>query len=119
MKLIIAGGRDFSDMVLLRESLAMVRPYVTEVVSGCARGADTLGEFWAEENRLPVHRCPADWDRHGRERAGKLRNAEMAAYGDALVAFWDGRSDGTLNMISLARAKGIPVNVIRYTRKST
>ena len=56
---------------------------------------------------------PADWDKHGKA-AGPIRNAEMAEVADALIAFWDGQSRGTANMISLAKSKGLSVAVVRY-----
>lgn len=88
---------------------------VSEVVSGCARGADTLGERWAHDNNIPVRRFPADWDTHG-SRAGYLRNIQMAEYADALVAVWDGRSKGTGHMIDIARKRGLHIHVF-YPRQ--
>lgn len=39
---------------------------------------------------------PADWDRYER-KAGPLRSAEIVAAANRVVAFWNGRSRGTLN----------------------
>jgi len=86
------------------------RHTVTEVVSGCARGADRLGERWAEQNGIPVKRFPADWDTHGKS-AGHMRNREMGLYADALVALWDGQSPGTRGMIEFAKSRGLVVYV--------
>jgi hypothetical protein len=82
-----------------------------EVVSGCARGADQLGERWADERGYPVKRFPADWHKHGK-RAGYLRNEEMAGYATHLVAFWDGRSRGTKHMIDLGH--NLQTRVVRF-----
>jgi hypothetical protein len=82
----------------------------TVVLSGTARGADTLGEQWAKRNNIPVERYPADWDTHGK-RAGFLRNWRMARKGDALIALWDGLSRGTEQMIAAANYYGIRVHV--------
>ncbi len=79
---------------------------ITEVVSGGAAGVDALGEAWARRQGLPVRRFEADWDRHKRF-AGHVRNTEMAAYADALIAVWDGTSRGTRDMIALARRHGL------------
>jgi hypothetical protein len=70
--------------------------FVTKVVT--APGVDTLAERWAEQHGIPVMRFPADWKRYGR-RVGSIRNQKMAEYAEALVAVWDGRSRGNLNMI--------------------
>ena len=83
------------------------------VVCGEARGADTLGRRYAEENGYQVLSFPANWDKYGK-RAGYIRNAEMAENADALVVFWDGKSRGTKNMIELASNKGIPIRIRRY-----
>lgn len=56
---------------------------------------------------------PADWDGKGKA-AGYIRNAEMADYADALIAFWDDESRGTGNMIALAQDKGLKVRIISY-----
>ena len=120
-KLIVAGGRDFSDYDLLAEKLDNIRYVVwdqdiaddLEIVCGKARGADTLGETWAKKNHVGVKYFPADWDRYGKS-AGYRRNGEMAEYGDALLAFWDGESKGTAHMINLATGKDLTVMVVRY-----
>ena len=84
LKVIVAGGRDFNDYELLKSKLDYILqnklPDV-EIVSGAARGADSLGERYAKENNLGLHRKPADWDTYGKS-AGYRRNAEMADYAD-------------------------------------
>jgi hypothetical protein len=115
LKVIIAGSRDFDDYELLKEKCDAIlkNQKDVEIVSGGARGADRLGERYAEDMGFPIKRFPADWDTHGRA-AGMIRNADMATYGDALIAFWDGRSTGTSGMISLARKKELKYRIIRY-----
>lgn len=113
MKTIIAGSRTFTDFKLLCISMASVDWEVSEVVSGDARGADKLGEKWGHATHLPVTHFPADWNRHGRG-AGHIRNAEMAKYADALVAFWDGKSRGTKGMIDYAAKLGLRVKIVHY-----
>lgn len=104
MKLIIAGSRDFDNYDLLADKLdtflggGKSEFYPLEVVSGGARGADRLGERWADEAGCTVKRFLADWETHGKA-AGIMRNIEMAQYADALLAFWDGKSKGTRHMI--------------------
>lgn len=86
---------------------------IVEIASGCARGADKLGELYAEQRGYQVIKFPADWDRHGKS-AGYIRNEQMAKYANALVAFWDGTSRGTKHMIGLAKKHGITVRVIIF-----
>lgn len=114
-KVIIAGGRDFNDYTLLKRKCDKLLQYHKDIqiISGKARGADTLGEKYAKDKCLPTILFPANWDKYGKS-AGYIRNSEMADYSDALIAFWDGKSKGTQHMIDLARTKGLNVRVINY-----
>lgn len=112
LKVIIAGSRGFNDFDLLKsfcDSTLKGRSGI-EVVSGNANGADKLGERYAEERGFPVKRFIADWGKFGLA-AGPKRNAQMAEYGDILIAFWDGKSAGTRSMIRLAKKHNRPVFV--------
>lgn len=113
MKVIIAGSREITDYAIVERAIRESGFQVTEVVSGTARGVDRLGERWARENVIPIKTFPAYWQTYG-QKAGFLRNAQMAEYGEALIAVWDGKSLGTTNMICLARAKGLEVFVYRW-----
>lgn len=117
-RVIIAGGRDFSDYELLKEKCDdflkdKFLTYQVIVVSGMAKGADALGVCYAEERGLTVEPHPANWKVNGRS-AGYIRNAEMAECADALIAFWDGQSRGTNHMITMAGRKGLDVAVVNY-----
>lgn len=117
MKAIIAGTRTFAEYKLLRDtcdSLFRVAP-ATEIVSGGATGADQLGERYAKERGLPIKLFPAKWSEYGKS-AGPMRNREMAEYADMLIAFWDGESRGTADMINAARQAGIECYTIRYDK---
>ena len=88
-RVIIAGGRDFSDYNLLSTTMDHFLSRVNDeiiVVCGKARGADTLGELYAKERGYLVQYFPADWERYGKS-AGYIRNTEMAKNADTLVAF--------------------------------
>ena len=115
MKAIIAGSRSFNNFTAVEKATAYVmQDYkITEVVSGTAKGADTLGEIWANNHNIPVKRFPAEWDRFGKS-AGYKRNHTMAQYADMLIAFWDGQSRGTLHMIQLANTIGLHVFVFDF-----
>lgn len=111
MKTIIAGSRDFNDYDQVLITLSSLDFQVTEIVSGCCRGPDQLGEMYAKEYKVPVKKFPADWNQHGKA-AGPIRNRQMAEYSDALVAFWDHNSRGTKNMIDEARKRNKTVVVV-------
>lgn len=112
MKVIIAGSRDITNYDVLLEAIAESGFEITEVVCGGARGADALGETWARKHSLPIRYFYADWNKLGK-RAGYVRNADMAKYGEALIALWDGSSKGTGHMIDLANSAGIHVYIHR------
>jgi len=104
MKLIIAGGRNFTDYQKLKETCDHFLQDQTniEIVSGTCKGADQLGEKYAKEREYKLTKFPADWNKHGKS-AGPKRNQQMANYTDALIAFWDGKSKGTKHMIEMAK----------------
>lgn len=118
-KLIIAGGRDFDNYDLMKEKLdkMLQNKNIDDIffISGTASGADTLGERYAKEigaKICNIWRFPANWDIG--KQAGYIRNYEMSKFGDALVAFWDGKSKGTSNMIDIAKKNDLQVRVIKY-----
>ena len=125
LRVIIAGSRDFSDYELLKKSAIEIitkktmLPDLTRIISGGARGADILGERFANEMGLEISRFIPDWDGLGK-RAGYVRNAEMAKFAveddndGMLIAFWDGKSRGTKHMIDLAKRYGLEVHVVSF-----
>lgn len=108
MKVIIAGTRTYDNYEDLRYvcdvSIEQLKCTEVEIVIGCAEGADKLGEKYAAERGYKVTKFPANWSLHGKA-AGPIRNREMAEYADVLIAFWDGVSKGTGNMIKEAEER--------------
>ena len=141
MRVIIAGGRDFANHepknttpealdevrklnirdyrfaeTKIHEALAGYDYFTIEIISGQAKGADYVGEVFAGQHDITLKKFPADWSLYGRS-AGVIRNermAEHAAPGGMLIAFWDGKSKGTKNMIDNAERYGLKVKVIYY-----
>ena len=117
MRVIIAGGRDFNDYNRLKRNVTHKLSNIANdeiiIVCGEARGADSLGKQLAIEMGWEVASYPADWDKWGKA-AGYKRNEQMAQNADALIAFWDGSSKGTMHMISLAEKYSLKVQVYTY-----
>lgn len=113
MKIIIAGSRGFNYPEYMERELNKFLGRVTEVVSGEAAGADTLGKRWAIQHHIAVKCFPAKWKELGKG-AGYARNIEMARYADELVTFWDGKSRGTAHMIRTMEALGKIVWTLPY-----
>lgn len=118
MKIIIAGSRQITDRSVVDQAMRDCgwALEVTEIVSGGAPGVDYLGECWAHDNHVALRRFPADWKKYGKHVAGRLRNAEMARYANALVAIWDGESQGTSHMIDVARLHNLKVFVVECVK---
>ena len=113
MKVIIAGSRNFNDYQFLEKEIDKLDIEIDTIVSGCAKGADTLGIQYAVEHEIPIKCFPAEWDKYGKS-AGFIRNKEMGDYADYLIAFWDGQSRGTKHMIDYMKMIGKHGKVFYY-----
>ena len=114
VKVIIAGSRNFYNYDTVEETVIsyfMSHGFPKEnieIISGGARGADSLGEQLAKSYELKLTIFSAQWDTYGKA-AGMIRNKEMADYAikdsnkAILFAFWDGQSRGTKGMIDIAK----------------
>lgn len=115
-KIIVAGSRNFKDWNLLKQKCDYYLQNIEEpieIVSGTAFGADKMGETYAAYRKYSVKRFPALWNTHGKS-AGFIRNKTMAEYADHLIAFWDGESHGTKNMIETAIELGLKVRIVNF-----
>ncbi len=110
MKTIIAGSRYIDDYDKVCRAIEASGFTITEVVSGCARGVDKLGEQYAVKHKLPIKRFVAAWKMYG-IHAGPFRNQQMADYAEALIAIPAINSRGTWDMVERARAKRLRVYV--------
>ena len=113
VKILITGGRDYSDRATVFRELDKLHAETTicTLIHGAATGADTLADSWAKSRGVEVIACPADWKRHGRA-AGPIRNKAMLTdhTPELLLAFPGGK--GTMNMIGQAQAAGVKIVVI-------
>ena len=112
MKVLVCGGRKFTDILHLHrvlDSLLRERP-ITTIIEGNCRGADQLAGAWARKHGIENRKFPADWETHGRA-AGPIRNRQMLDEGqpDLVIAFSGGK--GTRNMATLAEERGIKVKL--------
>jgi len=120
MKILIGGTRDFTDYALLKREVGIIieenKIKDPEIVSGCARGADSLAIKYANEMGFKLHKFPADWTNLGK-KAGPLRNIKMGEFikNDGIVVlFWNGYSKGTKHMLDVSRNHNIPTYIIYY-----
>ena len=115
MKLAIIGSRTFNDYELLKDEVdKLLEKYnITEIISGGARGADSLAERYAEEKKLKLTVFPAQWHKYGKS-AGFIRNDEIWKYADMGIAFWDGESRGTQHSFKLAEKYNKKLKVVKF-----
>ena len=114
MRVLVCGGRNFTDADLMKKVLDDVHKnqHIDLVIHGAAKGADLLGGHWAMIRRVHQHPFPADWKCYGRS-AGHIRNKQMLDEGKPhmVIAFPGGK--GTSNMMEQARKEGLPVIDVR------
>ena len=111
MKIAIIGSR-----TLHVDNLEKIIPKeCTEVVSGGAVGVDTSAEEFARRQGLPIKRFLPEYDKYGRG-APLVRNKLIVEYADAVYAFWDGKSRGTIHTVKYAREIGKPVRIFTLKR---
>lgn len=109
MKVLFCGGRDFSDKFKVLRVMKKVKPSL--VITGGARGADTLADQVAEALGIPRVIYPANW-KGEKKKAGFIRNQRMLdeAWPDLVVAFEGG--NGTADMVDRAERAGFRVERI-------
>jgi len=112
MKILICGSRRINDPALVAQAVEKSGMKATHIVSGGARGVDTLAQLYAQSNGIEFTEYLADWDKYGK-RAGFMRNCVMVGAADAVIAVWDGESRGTKHSIDYARLQGKQVFVLR------
>lgn len=108
MKIAVVGSRGITQVPLD----VYIPPQCTEIVSGGAVGVDTYAAAYARAHGLGLKEFLPDYKRYGRSAPLK-RNDEIVAYADMVLAFWDGRSRGTLYTVKKCRQAGKPCRVFR------
>ena len=106
-RVVIAGCRDYNNYDEAKSYIDFCLSNIRKennivIVSGCASGANALGERYAKENGFKVEKYPADWKTYGKS-AGPMRNKQMAEVCDYVICFWDGKSRGTKSIIAYAK----------------
>ncbi len=104
MKVAIIGSREFNDYELLKKKCDVLLKNIQRptIITGGARGTDTMAERYAREKNLPLIIHKADWDGYGKS-AGMRRNYLMLKECTHVIAFWNGSSPGTKHMIHYAK----------------
>ncbi len=116
MKLAVVGSRTWNQYLQLENVLCKLYPPPTEIVSGGAAGVDTLASTFAKAYGLPLTVFKPDWKQFGKA-AGAIRNQEIVDYCDQLIAFWDGKSKGTVISIHMAAKAGKLLRIVEVPQE--
>jgi predicted Rossmann fold nucleotide-binding protein DprA/Smf involved in DNA uptake len=111
VKVGVVGSRNFDDYERMSQVLSDYD--ITTIVSGGAKGADSLAERYAKEKGIKLIVFKAEWDKYGRQ-AGFIRNRDIVSGSDMIIAFWDGQSRGTQHTISVATKRGKEAVVVDF-----
>lgn len=118
-KIAIVGSRNFNDYGrvenIVKEFLILHKEI--EIVSGGAKGADSLAEQVANNLNLdfkvflPLHK--KDKNVQYNPKYFFDRNKEIVEYSDIIIAFWDYKSKGTKHTIDYSKRKKKSVFIIK------
>lgn len=107
MKIAVVGSRDFVDVSLLYKILNDLKEYYNSfdqfdlLISGGAKGVDSLAEQYAKEHGIKTKIFLPDYLKH-QQGAPIRRNLLIVKEADLIVAFWNGKSKGTKNVMMTA-----------------
>ena len=116
---LIVGTRTFSNYESFKKKCDYLLQNVKDIVivSGGAKGTDTLAKQYAKEKDYYYIEFPANWNKHGKA-AGYIRNDEMHKFiskqkNRGVIAFWNGKSKGTEHSFGLAKKYDNPLKLIK------
>ncbi len=111
MKLAVIGSKEFTDYSKLKSILDSL-PGISVIISGGAPGTDTLAREYAHQHNIKFLEFPPDFKKYGNE-ANHIRDRLIVEHGDEIIAFWDGKCEGTKYTMDYTERQNKPVTVIR------
>lgn len=113
MKLAIIGSREAGNINLELELIKRFKILMNNtIISGGARGIDTLAAQFARKHGMKLLEFRPDYATYGRG-ATFIRNRRIVDEADGVIAFWNGTSRGTKYTIDYAMRKHVPLIIIR------
>ena len=110
MRLAIIGSRDITEFDM--ETILFHLPKKVEaILSGGAKGVDSLAEEFARRQGIPFLKVLPNYPRYGK-KAPIMRNLEIVRQADYLLAIWDYKSRGTAHAIACCIREGVPVRIL-------
>lgn len=106
-KLMISGSRSIKNLKMIFDELEKIYAAHPDIIliSGGAKGVDSIAEEWGRFRKLPIEQHKPDWAKYGKG-AGIVRNKEMVLAADFVLIFWDGESKGTKSVIDFCEKQG-------------
>lgn len=113
MRVAIIGSRciSASPEAIEQKITEQIPPECSEIVSGGAKGIDTLAEKIAKKMKIPLKCFLPDYQLYGKT-APLERNIEIINYSDLVLAFWNTESRGTQFVMSECIKRRKPIKVI-------
>ncbi len=120
IKIAIVGSRNFNDYETLKNVVDKIISEISDseiiIVSGGAKGVDSLAELYAKEKNYKMLIFKPEWKRYGKG-AGIIRNKEIVKNSDIVIAFKSINSKGTNNTIQTAIKEGKKVYIYEIESK--
>lgn len=117
MKAAVIGSRTFNDFSMVEKTMNEYKQNNNVeyelIISGGARGADSLGEEYANKYNVPKLILKPDWKKH-KKAAGFIRNKNIIDNAEIVFAFWDGKSKGTQHAMQLTKQQHKTLIVINF-----
>ena len=114
MRIAVIGSRTFIDKEKLNRTLSFfIKNKDDIIISGKAKGADSLAAEWGKNHNIQVREYPPDYAKYGKG-ATFIRNSQIVDDCDMCIVFWDGISRGSQNSIGLAKDKKKPTFIVYF-----
>ncbi len=111
MKLAVIGTRQFTDYSQLKSILDPISG-ISVIISGGAPGTDALARKYAHQHNIKFLEFPPDYKKYGNE-AKHIRDRLIVKHCDRVIAFWDGKCEGTKYTMDYARQQDKSVTIIK------
>ena len=117
-RVIIAGSSGFDDYTLFENKCnhflsEKIKTHNIIILSGTSYRISSIINWYSYEYNLITIPFDAEWGKYG-QCAGNISNEKMINCADAVIAFWDGKSKFTENLIDMAKSKGLPTVVVKF-----
>ena len=107
MRLLIAGSRQINDF----DFTEYISDDVDTILSGGAKGIDTLAEAFADKHRFSKIILRPQYKTYGKAAPLK-RNEDLIKMADKILVIWDGNSKGTKYTINYAKKLNKDLQII-------